>query len=229
MTLKNAKCRELFFEEYKDWDFYKENEKTENEVFRIFMSVLSLINGNYEQFIKYSDDFCKKIGFSDWEWKTSKQQAVRSMMLVHGTSFYNNINDLSGMAQEYPQIMEMIFRKKASQAQKLHSLVWLNKDTLYELFKPDSAIEEEELYDKWILFRRQQTMLFLKNKWGIDAESYNWLKSIMLTVLGNMEGVSDIWNEYGLSQHEKSLLKAIWTRNIDEMTPLFKALEEKVS
>ena len=104
-----------------------------------------------------------------------------------------------------------------------------NRYQLFEFFKDSSNFDPNLEYDKRVINLSKKMYKMIYFKFNFDQESFEWFKALSCLILGDIERIEFIAEEFGLSRHLMNLLKAITTLKIEEMDPLFNLIQKRVS
>ena len=238
LTLKKSDDSDLFYRKYNP------DHPGELEDYGILMSVISLIFGDYEKFIKYNGKFLEKIGLRKEVRRSPKERddrqqeekdnklsncvAIRSMMLVHGPNYLTSAGKVSGVSEEYEKIFE-IFGGKKKAVMDLHMIFTRTAEELFNLSKPQSLVYNKNYLEQGISKRREKFHKFWKSKLNMSMDSIQWLNALLWIAHGDTSRVDFISEQYEASAFDNTLLKALWSRNIEEMILLFEEVHSLVN
>ena len=97
-----------------------------NKFYSTFMWLIYLLQGNYEYFLRHCRKFLKELKVKRGSGSTIIQKAARLLMLCHSFNHYTEINEISGVRDEYQKVFMEIFPKKYKMMMLMHKLAWMD-------------------------------------------------------------------------------------------------------
>ena len=97
-----------------------------NKFYSTFMWLIYLLQGNYEYFLRHCTKFLGEFKVKRGSGSTIIQKAARLLMLCHSFNHYTEINEISGVRDEYQKVFMEIFPKKYKMMMLMHKLAWMD-------------------------------------------------------------------------------------------------------
>ena len=98
------------------------NEKEQNFSYSSLTCLVSLMQGDFEYFLKYCKPFLKALDIKEGSGSSFIQKGARLLMLWQGFTHYTEIGDISGVKEEYERMFKELFPKKYKTIMLLHKL-----------------------------------------------------------------------------------------------------------
>ena len=205
----------------KDEDYYTNNYKS-------FVWIVSLMQGDFENYLKYWKPFLISLGVKEGSGSTFLQKAARLLMLCNAYTYFTEANEISGVRDEYERMIRELFPKKHKAVMRLHKLATLNGERLISILlsKNTSSDNARASRDK-MLYKRWFEGLFLKSL-ELDNASVEWIEALIKVWMGVVSGLDYICKVYDISSSKVNIYKAIWSNDPIVILPLFEAIKEKI-
>ena len=213
----------------KEIDTMYPTNKTNSDVnYTSFICLVSLMQGDFEYFLRYWKGFMKSLDIKEGSGSSFTQKAARLLMLCHGYTHYTEIDEISGVKNEYERMFRELFPKKYNTIILLHKLATLTREELISLFtykkmtsQGQKSQNDKDLYDKLV-----KELLFKKLE--LDQSSVEWIGSLTRICMGDETGIDYICKVYGISSSKINIYKAIWSDDNLTIIPLFEALKDEI-
>ena len=207
---------------------YQTNERELNNNYSSFMCLVSLMQGDFEYFLRYCKGLLEALDVKQGSGSSYVQKAARLLMLCRGFSHYTEIDEISGVKEEYERMFRELFPKKYKTIMQLHKLATLNDDRLISLFtcKNISSQSFKIKRDKKLYTRLIEGLLVKSLE--LDNGSVEWVGSLTRVWMGDDSGLDYICKVYDISSSKINIYKDICSFDILAMTSLFDAIKEEI-
>ena len=188
-------------------------------------SIIALLDWDYENLMLHSEALASQLGFGK---SIKSQQAsiniVKAMMITKGESFKNGSLELLEISEQYDKIFKKLFGTQSSRAKSLHNLAAMNQREMIQLLYGYFSVKDQPVL-KMIKSQNQEWLdeLFT-DSWALNEKSASLMFNLALLTLGETYGLNDILSAYGLSSTTKRIVKGLWTKDSEQMEPLFREL-----
>ena len=190
--------------------------------------IVSLMQGDFENYLKYWKPFLVSLGVKEGSGSTFLQKAARLLMLCYSYTHFTEVNEISGVRDEYERMMRELFPKKHKSIMRLHKLVTLSGERLISIFssKNDTSVNAKASRDK-LLYIKWFEGLLLKSL-ELDNRSVQWIEVLIKVWIGDVSGLDYICKVYDISSSKVNIYKAIWSNDPIVIFPLFEAIKEEI-
>ena len=167
------------------------------------------MQGDFEYFLKYCKDFLIAQGVKEGLGSTYLQKAARLLMLCYSYTQYTELNEISGVKDEYERMMRELFPKNYQAISHIHKLSSLKGDRLVSVFMSKNAGPEDSKlsYDN-ILYERCVEGLLIKNL-KLDNGSIEWIGALVKVCMGEVSALDYICKAYDIPSTKINIYKAI--------------------
>lgn len=135
----------------------KNHESGVNHNYSSFICLVSLMQGDFEYFLRYCDAFLQALDIKEGTGSSFTQKGARLLMLCQGFTHYTEIEEISGVKKEYERMLKELFPKKYKIIIQLHKLATLSGDRLISIFTCKNIVSEsfkvkrdQELYTRCV-------------------------------------------------------------------------------
>ncbi|CAI2386020.1 unnamed protein product [Moneuplotes crassus] len=203
-------------------------ENDDRKEYKLVLSILSLIMGDYSNFHAHCDALVKSISQKDYQtFNETKELTILVMSLVHGVSSDPDLHIEIDVEKKLQSFFKLLFKTTSETALDFHTLLSRSQYELGELFKEDLSLDPTSEYNQTIILLRKRMDRIIYSKFNFDQESFEYFTSLLCLTLGQPERVEFIANEFDLSPATTDILKAIITQKIEEMEPLFNLIQKR--
>ena len=108
---------------------------TNSTAFDSIMSLVALIQGDFEYFEKTCKGLLESLGVKDSPESSIELKGIKMLYLLEGSTHYTSLDELSKINMVYEDMFREIFHDKATEIMFLHKMVTLNRDQLIKFFK----------------------------------------------------------------------------------------------
>lgn len=177
----------------------------DSEVSDLLISVLSVQQGDFENFMSANVDYKFK-GDQNWN---NLQKAATLIMLVKGNTLFCKIPELSGLSNSYDKLFEILFGNKIKSIQAFHYMCLLRELKYINYIKTIATISPIEKYswdsdsNIWNLNR------LLDEGFHLDAASISWFSVLTRISLGEFRSFVYIAKKLNIPKLKISTYKAI--------------------
>lgn len=148
------------------------------------------MQGDFHYFLKYCKGLMKSLNVKEGSGSSFTQKAARLLMLCYGYTNYTEIDEISGVKNEYERMFRELFPKKYSTIMLLHKLATLTDEELISLFtyktKTSKSTKTEKEYYKRLIKD------FMYKRLELDQNSVEWIGALTRICVGDESGVDFI-------------------------------------
>lgn len=200
----------------------------ENINYDIFVSMTSLITGDYEYLQNYGRNFMNLLNIKEAEKKQTMKALLKCLMLIKGSTPYLETNDISGLKHQYDEMFKALFGNQKERAKTLHKIATIKEDDILAVLISKYSVSDDEKTLADLTTRTELIDDFLHSCLHFDTESIEWVVSLSRVALGDVGGFDFIAKQYDLPVPSQSICKAILTKDYKKMEPLFQAIREHI-
>ena len=207
---------------------YPKDEYYYSGSYKSFVWIVSLMQGDFENYLKYWKPFLISLGVKEGAGSTFLQKAARLLMLCYSYTHFTEANEISGVRDEYERMMRELFPKKYKTIMLLHKLTTLSGERLISIFLSKNASSnnaktnrDKELYIRWV------EGLLLKSL-ELDNGSVEWIGALIKVWMGDVSGLDYICKVYDISSSKVNIYKAIWSNDPTVIFPLFETIKDEI-
>ena len=180
-----------------------------NSYYTSFVCIVALMQGDFEYFLKYCKDFFKIPDDKEESGSTYLKEAARLLMLCYSYTQYTELNEISGVKDEYLRMLKELFPNNYQAISHLHKLSSLNRDKLASIFinKNTGLKNSKDDYDKK-LYEGCVKELFTNNL-KLDDNSVEWIEALIKVCMREVSALDYICKVYNISSTQVKIYKAI--------------------
>ena len=119
----------------KNYEDQLESLYTNSKLFDSIMSLVALIQGDFEYFEKTCKGLLESLGVKESPESSVELKGIKMLYLLEGCTHYTSLDELSKINMVYENMFREIFNDKATEIMFLHKMVTLNRDQLIKFFK----------------------------------------------------------------------------------------------
>jgi hypothetical protein len=205
-------------------------ETSENYLYNMISSILSIVSGDVVEFSKTCGDLVQKLELKSENEITAEDKALRWMMLAKGSVFLDKYEGIKHIQDQYEAIFETLFGPQKEKAMEFHKLVSLDDSRLVELI---CSLSESLTTDKKIIANKYMRVnLFdavMMTHLNLDVDSFKWWKSLILASFGKSRDLPYILKQLKHTKLHFPIYKGLISPSFHSMQPLFSRLSPTIS
>lgn len=192
------------------------------------ISYVSAFQGDLENFSKYCKGLLTAIGLQGTTDFPAREKAIKTLMLIKGDSIGAEVEGISATGDQYQSIFERLFGKQSKKALYLHKFATMSENDLITLFNAKEMTGNTTHIQNFKKLGAHLIDNFLVRNLEMDTDSINWLGALTRIANGDFDGFDYVTKEYDISNTKAGIYKAICTRDMLFMDPLFHAIDEEI-